>query len=314
MSSLSMYRLSPPKDYREFEILLVEYAKSVYKTFAAVYGRSGQIQSGIDIVVETNPRICIQCKDYQTTHITIDKINQWISDVEKRPLPFEFARIIIALATPKDMTIQKHIYNLSDYRRKAGLFDVSILFWDDIELEIKKNLDLLRIFYPDYFYTNMLLADRSKEILQKHFSVETAIYEVNKQGNNISNVLVTEEGKLKELGTACIVKYHILNLIDLDPFIGFSLNYASEMEEFTYEIRLLLEKAISLSKWSKIYESLMSIMNKVDQYNEFLSFLCQYDYSTNMVRIPIFMDGSDKVAVQIEEYKKQIQILLNEII
>lgn len=64
MPSLSMLRLPPPSDSAEFENMLVDYTKSVYRVQASVYGRKGQAQHGIDVIVETYSRICIQCKDY----------------------------------------------------------------------------------------------------------------------------------------------------------------------------------------------------------------------------------------------------------
>ena len=65
MPSLAMYRISPPSDYSEFEYICNDYLSQKFKSDASIYGRQGQPQQGIDIVVtrEDNTLIGAQCKD-----------------------------------------------------------------------------------------------------------------------------------------------------------------------------------------------------------------------------------------------------------
>ena len=56
MPSLSMYPLHPPKDFSEFESMVVDYARITYGAITNKYGRKGQKQYGVDIVIETIPR------------------------------------------------------------------------------------------------------------------------------------------------------------------------------------------------------------------------------------------------------------------
>lgn len=142
MSSMSMYTLPRPADEKEFEKILMDYGNNVIGGMATILGRKGQAQHGIDVVVEKEDgkRVCIQCKNYLKTKVTVKMIDDWINEADSFSVPFD--HFLIAISSQSEAKLQEHVYKISDQRRNDGKFSVSILFWEDIEHYIKKDLNL----------------------------------------------------------------------------------------------------------------------------------------------------------------------------
>ena len=312
MPSLSMYRLSPPTDSAEFENMLVDYAKSTFHVQATLYGRKGQNQHGIDVIVETYPRICIQCKDYQLSTVTTVKIDTWINEAENGEL--KFGHFIIAVVGPSDARIQDYVYKLSDLRRNENKFTVSIVFWNDIEHTIKTDPNLLRIYYPEFYIANekVLFAYQNKQ--QETMAIRTAINAKGSQNNQrTQSILISSEAELRRRCLELVVKYNIQELLRVDPFLGFPFDLASDADLFQIEMRIIQDKAISMTNWSGLFEEIGYFMDAVDRFNTLLSLNCQIDNSGEVVRIPPFQNNRDCLVVEVEERRQESQKLLNSI-
>ena len=77
MPSLGSLLLPPPQDSREFEQIMRDYCSEKYSVNACVFARRGQKQYGVDVVSSgVKGIVAIQCKDYQDTKTTKDKIDK----------------------------------------------------------------------------------------------------------------------------------------------------------------------------------------------------------------------------------------------
>ena len=310
MPSLSMYKLSPPTDAAEFEKMLVDYAESVYRVQASLYGRKGQAQHGIDVIVETNPRTCIQCKDYHSTPVTTNKIDSWINDAENSKIGF--LHFIIAVVGSRDARLQDHVYSVSDSRKSEGKFTVSIIFWDDIEHVIKTDPNLLRIYYPEFYIANdrMLGAYYLKQ--QETAAIRRA--SDSKQSEQTQTpILITSEAALRKQCLELVVKYQIQSFLRVDPFSGFPFDLVADVDCFEIDMQVLLDKSISMVNWSSLYEYVRLLKDAIDRFNAFLSVNCQFDSNSTQVRIiPAHVDRNG-IAIEVEELRRAAQSKLDEI-
>ena len=290
--------------------MLVDYAKSIYRVQASLYGRQGQAQYGIDVIVETYPRTCIQCKDYAPTSVTTSKIDSWIKETENSSI--EFAHFIIAVVGPRDAGLQEYVFGISDSRRNEEKFTVSIIFWDDIEHVIKIDSNLLRIYYPEFYIVSESVLCMYQVKQQETVAIRQASnYEQNDKSQ--TSILITSEVALRNKCLELVVKYHIQSFLLVDPFVGFQFNFAAEVDCFNIDMQVLMYKSISMANWSLLYEYVKDLNYAIDRFNDLLSVNCQFDSKSTNVRIlPLHID-KNRIAIEIEELRRAAQNKLEEI-
>lgn len=150
--------ISPPSNWQDFERLLLDYAKILWKDdYAERNGRQGQAQAGVDISGynhSSSEKTGIQCKkktqnvtqvNIPSNTLTIKEINTEVNNA-KSFIP-ALDRFIIATTGPRDALLQKHARILSD--DSSIKFKVSLLFWEDISDFMNKNPKLLYRYYEN---------------------------------------------------------------------------------------------------------------------------------------------------------------------
>ena len=138
---MAQYKFPKLTDSRDFEYLILDCYRALYpEANVSMYGRPGQKQDGIDIVVQTAAaQWCIQCKNYET--VSISQINTWINDCtyyEKHP----FQKLIIATAAPEDTRITDHL--LYDIQQP---FQVEYVSWEKICGYIEQFPNIYHAYY-----------------------------------------------------------------------------------------------------------------------------------------------------------------------
>lgn len=129
-------------DANEFEDMVCDVSKVLYKREFQKYGRKGQKQSGVDIIsTDSEELIAIQCKNYK---ITPNDICKMIKDTNG--FQGAISELIIATSTDRDTKVQDCIRELNQ-NGEFG-FHVSIMFWDEIECTISQKETLLATYYP----------------------------------------------------------------------------------------------------------------------------------------------------------------------
>lgn len=154
MASIPQSELPPPKSWDDFEDLVC----GLHRIRADVrnaqrYGRQGQPQNGVDIVIEmgaTPTVVAIQCKRYAEGTLSIKHVIKAIADAEKFvPSIGEF---IIATTDRRSAPLQAEILRVNQERAKKKSFPVRIEFWEDItdRLADPECRELLYKFYGDW--------------------------------------------------------------------------------------------------------------------------------------------------------------------
>lgn len=126
-----------PRDYDEFENMVKLYFNSKYNVEFQKYGRSGQSQSGIDLI---SGSIGVQCKNYFNTLLTIDIIEKEINKAEKIIPPL--TEYYIVTTAQRNNKIQNYI------RNKKSNMKIEIYYWDVIENFLLQNMNICKLFYP----------------------------------------------------------------------------------------------------------------------------------------------------------------------
>src|SRR3982750_3486186 len=140
-----------PKGDDDFEDLVLALFREVWKNSGTkLHGRRGQRQDGVDIYgedrFEGSGLTGVQCKHHGSTSLVTDKelIAELREEVKKakgfRP-PLQ--RFIFATTAKRSVTLQQEARDLKELHRRAGLFTVDVLCWEDIEDLLRRHSDVL---------------------------------------------------------------------------------------------------------------------------------------------------------------------------
>ena len=128
-------------------------------------GRSGQEQSGVDILGHNGThRIGIQCKHYVRTKFTFNTVAIDVKKADEANV--EIQHLLFATTAPSNAKVVKAVADLSDQRRSAGKFTVSVAFWGDLCERIRRFPEVGRQYIPDFPGNTLLsIADSSAQTL-----------------------------------------------------------------------------------------------------------------------------------------------------
>lgn len=227
------YKLPMTNNSDEFEDMVEDYFKVNYR-FAQRYGRKGQKQYGIDVIVvynnidDSQSYIAVQCKNYSPTEQELDNIiNQAVAGTMQ--LAFPFSKIVIALGTQRDTKIQNFIM-----KKNSSNILVEPLFWEQISSTIASNNELLNRYYPQMDFNTA--------------TIEKLVEEFNKG----------------------IRECHIVEVMRNDPLSGMPSSYSLDMDIFCIEMEKQLIATILLQK-ENIYQNIQEFSNLIEYYNSYLS-------------------------------------------
>lgn len=150
MPTIASSVVPPPKSWDEFEDISLSAAKLRWNNDDFQRnGRSGQKQDGVDIYGHDDDHrfIGVQCKN-TVDGITLETVKAEITNAESFTPKLD--KLYIATTAKRDATLQKEIRTISDSRRMAGTFGVTILFWDDVCQDIAKDDKIFFAHYPQF--------------------------------------------------------------------------------------------------------------------------------------------------------------------
>lgn len=192
---MSQIQLSflPPQYWQDFqEIVLADAQREWPDATCEMYGREGQVQNGIDVLV-TDPRrgpIGIQAKKRRLFDaggtlkldggLTTADIDAIITEAEKFSPPLR--ELVIATTALPDTKLQDHVLKLNFARDKAKKFAVRLQFWDHYQSVLNWNSDLQAIYYdsvvrrnsvePEKLYLMMIRTAFSRPAFTTRLEVE----------------------------------------------------------------------------------------------------------------------------------------------
>jgi len=149
------YSIAPPATWQDFEKLChFLWMDLLNDSNIQLNGRQGQAQSGVDVYGRNSSNgifTCIQCKGKNQNYGNVVTEAELRREVDKAktfmPIPGVF---ILATTAPNDQNIQKAARLISESHRKAGLFEVCVLGWDDLCQRISNSPRTIEVFYPQH--------------------------------------------------------------------------------------------------------------------------------------------------------------------
>ena len=224
----------PLPSAREFEMLMRDFAEIKYQGQASLNGRPGQKQNGVDIVVK--------CSDGKRVCV---QCKNWereleISDIdtmitEAEKFSVNISLFVIAVTTKANANIQRYVYNLSDR-----------------EQVVKINESLLRAYYPE-LYIN--LGD-------------------NKQKLQMYSNSITDEKELRNCFLSSVSKYHIIDMLSVDPFAGFEIQLVIDTDCFEIDMKDIMDKAIVIAG-TKSYAEIAEFLAMYGNYCQYMSMIAE---------------------------------------
>jgi len=140
----------PPQNWQDFEDLVVDVAKLEYPaaTEVTAFGRAGQDQSGIDVVVDhPSGLVGIQAKSRRL--YTANGRLRTNGDFEPKDLDEmireadafhpKLSTLIIATTVLRDTALQAHLLKVNGVRQKSQSARVAIWFWEDFIIHLLRN-------------------------------------------------------------------------------------------------------------------------------------------------------------------------------
>lgn len=151
MSNLVHFEYAPPKSWEQFEELCADLFSEMWDDPAAIrYGRAGQSQNGVDIVISNGGiyPIGLQCKkknSWPVKKLTKKEVRDEISKADKFNPKLE--EYYILTTAESDATLISEIANINIQRVRQNKFKINILFWSDIVSKLAKYENVVNKHY-----------------------------------------------------------------------------------------------------------------------------------------------------------------------
>lgn len=145
-------QLPKSRSAEEFEYLCSDVLKDKLSIEFKLYGRSGQAQHGIDLFAESNSAlgkyVIAQCKNYFGETKSSELIRKIKDDIRSasQQTSFMIEKFFAMTSYNRDCSIQNELAKL----RHQYIFPIDIMFWEDIQVVIANNPQLLHKYYPLY--------------------------------------------------------------------------------------------------------------------------------------------------------------------
>lgn len=167
MPTFPTAELPVPESWDEFEAIVADVMKQEWSDpYITRNGRQGQRQDGVDIYGSPDHldrgTSGIQCKN--TSSVDIQLVEDEVEKAKDFTPPLD--EYIFTCTAPSDARLQEEVRELALELRDDGLFELRIMFWDDISLALSEHRDLLRKHYPQFVEESETLESVKKKIIE----------------------------------------------------------------------------------------------------------------------------------------------------
>lgn len=149
MSSFKSKRLPEISDDKLFEKFALDLWGSQHPgAVATLYGRTGQPQFGVDVVVRSGDRLIgVQCK-------AVEKLDEKTIEVEvnraKKFTPM-LTELVVVTTAPHDARLVSYTETLTRRHKKSKLFTVSYHGWGDLLRILEDHQWVVQKYFPEFF-------------------------------------------------------------------------------------------------------------------------------------------------------------------
>jgi len=138
------WRLPPPENHQDFEVLCRELTSARLGVELSLYGRSGQAQYGLDFYADLDDGVHgFQCKSGPT--LTFKEVEAEVKKADGFPVPLSAYTVLTA--ADRDARVQDAVLALSVEHRAQGKFSVDVNWWPDIRDRLVEYPKVFRAHY-----------------------------------------------------------------------------------------------------------------------------------------------------------------------
>lgn len=149
MSNFKGKRLPTISDDKLFEKFALDlWAEQHPRANSTLYGRNGQAQFGVDVLVRTGDRLIgVQCKaveklDEKTIEIEVGRAKGFVPTLTD---------LVVVTTAPHDAKLVSYTEALTRKHKKSKLFAVSYHGWDDLLRILEDHEEVVRKHFPEFF-------------------------------------------------------------------------------------------------------------------------------------------------------------------
>lgn len=155
---LNLVKLPKIKTGEHFEALCQDVLQVKYNVIPKKFGRSGQVQNGIDLLLTIltateNVIIGVQCKNLsentKNRNVLLKEIKENFNKAKGGQV-FSITHFLVMTTWSRDNYIQSYIGAL----QQQSSIPIDIMFWDDIENILLENPKLIQNYYPMLYESN----------------------------------------------------------------------------------------------------------------------------------------------------------------
>ena len=142
--------LAFPKTEDRFEEMCFNLYRKEWNDPGCVrLGGTGQGQFGLDILGTDGTRqLGVQCKHYVKTPFTLAAVEKDAAKADEAGIKIDHLTFATTAASKSELVIK--VRALSEARRKAGKFTVSVAFWQELSGLLRMNKDVAREYIPGF--------------------------------------------------------------------------------------------------------------------------------------------------------------------
>lgn len=152
MSSFKGKNLPKISDDKQFEKFALDlWASQHPASNQTLYGRNGQVQFGVDVVVRSGDRIIgLQCK-------AVEKLNDKVIDEEvcrAKEFTPALTDLVVVTTAPHDAKLVSYAERLTLDHKTEKLFAVSYHGWDDLMRILEDHQHVVCKYFPEFFISS----------------------------------------------------------------------------------------------------------------------------------------------------------------
>jgi len=258
--TLQSMEFPKPSDWQDFERIVKCYCELKWPSQTVKpNGRNGQKQNGVDLYVKCKDGsyLGIQCKLSLSDSLPVKTIEREVEKaVQFKPA---LAHYYIATTANRHARTQEQVNIFNQHRMANGLFDVDILFWEDIIELIKNDRKVLNNLYPE-----LLPSPRSENNLNIHIE--------HNAGAVVGHLHIHKESKTRKKAA----RRYLEGTVGSDPY---QLGYIRHLIERYKEFKSMEYPNKKMMNYAILYKSIERDQGfkwdemPVEKFADFCSFL-----------------------------------------
>ncbi len=230
---------------------------------STLYGRNGQGQNGVDVVVRSGDRLIgLQCKAVEK----LDQITIEAEVVRAKKFTPSISDLVLVTTAPHDAKLVSYAETLTRQHKQSNLFSVSYHGWDDLLRILEDHQWVAHKHFPEFFSTTdngtaplppalRLPLDRELNIMLSDEELALFCSEASWELKNDPNTVFAVDYVEEQRAIAMVAEIEAMEVLDAEARKGRSwlreylAHHSPKIRRAEVAARLLLTDEVLRSPW-----------------------------------------------------------------